>query len=70
MSSEAELAAQPEKRTYSVEEAGKLLGVGRNAAYDAAKRGQIPVIRIGRRLLVPKVAFDLLVENGKLEGRS
>src|SRR5437764_13081151 len=47
---------------YSVPEAGRLLGLSRNAAYAAAQRGEIPVIRIGRRLLVPKVPFHRKVE--------
>jgi excisionase family DNA binding protein len=47
--------------TYSVPRAGKLLGLGRNASYDAVKEGQIPVIRIGGRLLVPKAALQKLL---------
>jgi excisionase family DNA binding protein len=44
--------------TYEVPEAGELLGLTRYAAYEAAKRGDIPTIRIGRKLLrVPKRAF-------------
>lgn len=39
--------------TISVEQAGELLGVSRRSAYRAAARGQIPTVRIGRRLLVP-----------------
>lgn len=40
--------------TLSVPEAGKrYLGLSRNAAYAAADRGEIPVIRIGRLLRVP-----------------
>jgi hypothetical protein len=39
--------------------------VGRNQGYDAAKSGQIPRIKIGKRLLVPKTAFDRLLENGR-----
>ncbi len=46
---------------YTVPEAGRLLGLGRNAAYDAAKRGDIPTIRIGRLLRVPKGPFHRLV---------
>jgi len=37
----------------TVEEAGRLLGLGRSAAYDAVQRGELPVLRFGRRLLVP-----------------
>lgn len=34
-------------------EAGQLLGISKDAAYKAAAAGEIPVIRVGRRLLVP-----------------
>lgn len=49
--------------TYTLQEAAQLLGVGRSAAYEAARQGQIPVIRVGRRLLVPKVALDRLLKS-------
>lgn len=39
--------------TISVPEAGELLGVGKDAAYRAAERGEIPTLKIGRRLVVP-----------------
>ena len=54
-----------DSRTYDIEEAGRLLGIGRNQAYEAAHRGDFPTIRIGRRLLVPKAALDRLLENGR-----
>jgi excisionase family DNA binding protein len=44
--------------TYQIEEAAKLLGIGRNHCYEAAKRGEIPCIRIGRRLLIPRAALE------------
>ena len=50
------------KRTISIEEAGAQLGLSRNSAYEAARRGDIPTLRMGRRLLVPKVAFEALFE--------
>lgn len=50
-----------ERRTYKIEEAGKMLGVGRNQAYAAAMCGQIPTIRIGKRILVPKEPFDRML---------
>lgn len=43
--------------TMSVPEAARLLGVGRTCAYEAAARGEIPVLRIGRMLRVPKAAL-------------
>ena len=42
--------------TISVPEAGRLFfGLARNAAYDAAKSGDIPTIKIGGRIMVPVV---------------
>jgi excisionase family DNA binding protein len=41
-----------ERQTMSIDEAAKLLGIGRNNAYEAAHRGEIPTIRIGKRILV------------------
>ena len=54
-------------KTISVPEAGRLyLGIGRDSAYEAARRGQLPVIRVGRLLRVPVVALErMLAEAGK-----
>lgn len=42
--------------TISVTDAGKLFyGLGRNAAYNAAKAGEIPTIKIGGRIMVPVI---------------
>jgi hypothetical protein len=47
--------------TISVESARRLYGVGRATAYAAASTGEIPAIRIGRRLRCPvaRIAADL-----------
>jgi hypothetical protein len=39
-----------------------MLGLSRNSAYEAARRGDIPTIRIGARLVVPKIALHRLLE--------
>jgi excisionase family DNA binding protein len=39
--------------TITVTDAADILGISRRSAYRAAAAGQIPVIKIGRRLLVP-----------------
>jgi excisionase family DNA binding protein len=49
------------RRTLSVEEAGRILGISRGSAYALAKTGGIPTIRLGKRLLVPKAALDKLL---------
>lgn len=49
--------------TMSVPEAGKkYFGLSRNGSYDAAKRGEIPTIRIGKLLKVPVVALERMME--------
>ncbi|MBR0871394.1 helix-turn-helix domain-containing protein [Bradyrhizobium tropiciagri] len=52
---------EDKRLVYEVPEAGALLGLGRNASYEAAKRGDIPTIRIGKLIRVPKAAFDQML---------
>jgi excisionase family DNA binding protein len=52
----------PERLTLTVEETAAVLGISRAFAYEAVQRGDIPAIRIGRRILVPKVALARLLE--------
>jgi len=46
-----------ERVTVTVEEAGQAIGLSRGAAYSAARRGDIPTVKIGKRLLVPTKAL-------------
>jgi len=47
------MEAEPqEKLTGTVEEAAGVLDLGRNQTYDAIKRGEIPHMRIGGRIIV------------------
>ena len=48
--------------TLTVPQAAQMLGIGRSAAYEAARTGQIPTLRIGRRLVVPIKALERLLE--------
>lgn len=45
------------KATISVEQAAKVLGLGRTAAYEAARRGEFPTRKLGRRVVVPVPAL-------------
>jgi excisionase family DNA binding protein len=47
--------------TLTIEETAEVLGLSRGAAYDAANKGLLPVVRIGRRLIVPRVALERLL---------
>jgi len=56
---DAEKAQEPE--TISVPQAGRRLGIGPSAAYEAARRGDIPILQFGRRKVVPVRAFSRLL---------
>jgi excisionase family DNA binding protein len=45
----------------TIEEAARVLGIGRNSAYEAARRGEIPTIKIGRQLVAPRAALDRIL---------
>lgn len=47
----------------TVEEAAAALRIGRTAAYDAARRGELPVVRIGRSLRVPRHRLMALLDD-------
>lgn len=47
------LEALAGRLTGTVDEAAKILGLGRSAAYEAARRGQLPTRRLGRRIVIP-----------------
>jgi excisionase family DNA binding protein len=42
---------------YSVEQAGKLLGISRSSAYAGVACGDIPSVRVGHLLIVPRQRF-------------
>jgi excisionase family DNA binding protein len=46
-----------DRLVLSVAEAGALLGLSRAFAYELVARGELPVVRFGRRIVVPKAAL-------------
>jgi len=48
----------PERQTYSIEEAAKILGISRAVAY---RKGVLPTVRIAGRRLVPKKALEQML---------
>lgn len=50
-----------ERLTITVEEAAKRLGISRGLAYTLARRGEIPAVRLGRRLVVPAGAIERIL---------
>jgi len=57
------------KLTFTVDETAKMLGIGRNSAYEAIARGEIPIIKVGKRLLVPKAALEKLLDGRLLKSK-
>jgi excisionase family DNA binding protein len=51
-----------ERLVLTVAEAGELLGISRAFAYELVARGELPVIRLGRRIVVPKAALLAMVD--------
>ena len=52
-----------EMKAVSVTEASRLLGISRNLAYEAIRRGEIPSVKIGGRILVPTEALDKMLSS-------
>ena len=43
--------------TLTVEEAGQILRVGRNTAYDLVRCGKLPSVRVGKQIRIPRQAL-------------
>ena len=57
---------EPGRLTLTIPECAEALGKGRNTAYELVAQGKLPVLRLGRRLVVPKAALEkLLAEAGQ-----
>jgi excisionase family DNA binding protein len=52
----------PDRLALSVEEAGALLGMSRDLVYDLVNRRELPSVRLGRRLVVPRKALEALLD--------
>lgn len=55
---------QMERRTLSVSEAARVLGISRAHAYDCVRTGELPSISLGRRVVVPRQAIEELLARG------
>ena len=60
---------QLDDRVLKVPEAAKLLGVSQRTYYEAAKRGEVPARRVGRRVVVPGAALRRFLEGEAGERR-
>lgn len=54
-------SGNPLRDTLTVAETARRLGIGKNACYEAVRSGQIPAIRICKRIVVPRAALDRML---------
>lgn len=59
-----------EKAVYNIYEVAALMGINLPKAYEIARQGNFPSIRIGRRIVVPKAAFHRWLEQAALDKQS
>lgn len=50
-----------EKVVFTIPEVAQILRISRNFGYELARRGEIPIIRFGRRIVVPKAPFERML---------
>ena len=50
------------KLTLTVQEVANRLGLSRNSAYQGIATGEIPHIKVGKRILIPRIAFERMLE--------
>ncbi len=53
-----DIGEKPGRATWNLEEVGEYLGIGRTLAYRAARRGEIPALKIGGRWVVSRRALE------------
>jgi len=55
-----------EKRLcLTVPEAAEMLGISRNYGYELVRRGELPSVRFGKRIVIPKIALEKKLEEAK-----
>ena len=55
-----------ERATLTVAEAARVLGIGRNLAYELVRRGELPSLKLGARVVIPRVALERLLGEAQL----
>lgn len=53
-----------ERLTYTVPEVAELLGVSRSTAYECVRRGEIPALVLGRRVLIARATLEAMLRQG------
>jgi excisionase family DNA binding protein len=55
----------PQRKTMTIDQAAHELGIGRSLAYRLAQAGELPAIRLGGRILVPRARLDEMLAGGE-----
>jgi excisionase family DNA binding protein len=50
-----------ERRTYTVTEAAAVLGISRTSAYERVQAGELPALRLGRRIVITRTVVDAML---------
>lgn len=56
---------QVEKATLSVRELSEMLGIGLTTTYELVRKKEFHTIKVGRRILIPKVTVKKWLEGGE-----
>jgi excisionase family DNA binding protein len=62
------MSTMPNPATMTVSQSATLLGISRSSAYECVRLGSIPSLRLGRRIVVPRRAIDVLLDSVSLDG--
>jgi excisionase family DNA binding protein len=57
-----------ERRTYTVTEAATVLGISRTSAYERVRAGDLPALRLGRRIVIARAVVDAFVSGVAITG--
>lgn len=52
-----------ERRTYTVTEAAAVLGISRTSAYERVRAGELPALRLGRRIVITRTVVDAMLSD-------
>lgn len=56
-------ATTDDRLAVSVDEAARLLDISRDLAYDLIRRGELPAVKLGRRIVVPRHQLEILMRD-------
>jgi excisionase family DNA binding protein len=59
--------AMEDRLTLTVDEAAQVLGISRALAYELVARGELPSLRLGRRIVIPRRALELVLSQATPE---